>query len=335
MTFIKKVLVLKRTDCSASSSLSGIARLEEENGITEFHLSLVNLTASGGEYFSLIIDGSGKKYFFPLGVRPLSFFKTIEPCPNIASGFCVGIYSVKNDIPVTLAFARSDDKSPTLSEFKKTVADKCLEERKFTSKKPLIEPTITPTQSFMESNDYNDEAVATENYYEFDESINDKLKTIKETLDGNLRFENELPIDRCKEKATQELKQAYCSKNETDASQRKKCEQNGDYQRVKRELDGVFKKFPAYTDLNKIFSDSTWAKINYSDEKYYVVGLIKEDGAEKYVCYGVPAPYSPTPPKALEGFCSFIPRSIFNLKGDGYWMMFQDAQSGKCIKPIE
>ena len=73
-------------------------------------------------------------------------------------------------------------------------------------------------------------------------------------------------------------------------------------------------------------------KINYSQSGYYVVGVINENKTPKYICYGVPAVYSKTPPKELDGFCTFIPLSIFSLDGDGFWMMFQDAVTGECIK---
>ena len=47
----------------------------------------------------------------------------------------------------------------------------------------------------------------------------------------------------------------------------------------------------------------------------------------------MPSVYSETPPKELDGYCSFIPLSVFDMKGDGFWMMFQDAVTGECIKP--
>ena len=82
-----------------------------------------------------------------------------------------------------------------------------------------------------------------------------------------------------------------------------------------------------------MFPDSVFVKVPYSKEKFYVVGLVKELGVEKYICYGVPSTYSAEPPKALKGYASFIPLSLFNLHGDGFWIMFQDAISGKCITP--
>lgn len=63
-----------------------------------------------------------------------------------------------------------------------------------------------------------------------------------------------------------------------------------------------------------------------------MVGLVKEDGKEKYICYGVPDKYSTNPPETLKDCASFIPLSVFNLKGDGYWMMLQDAVTENCIK---
>ena len=81
------------------------------------------------------------------------------------------------------------------------------------------------------------------------------------------------------------------------------------------------------TDFSTVF-------YSVAENKFYVVGLVKENGVEKYICYGVPAKYSPEPPKELKGYASFIPLSVFDLQGDGYWMMFQDAQDGKCVKSI-
>jgi len=127
-----------------------------------------------------------------------------------------------------------------------------------------------------------------------------------------------------------------CAQDETNDCE---CKNNSQrdcpafYNTVKAELNNLFEKFQAEEDLQKIFNQSRWARINYSNEKYYVVGVIKENDVEKYICYGVPAKYSLTPPKELKGYCTFIPLSIFDLSGDGFWMMFQNAITGECIKP--
>lgn len=144
--------------------------------------------------------------------------------------------------------------------------------------------------------EYADEAVAESNYYE------------KEDLS----------------KFTLGFDEAACAETEIP---------NTDYyDNSKEELDGLFAKFPQNRELNKLIPNSKWVKVSYGGEKYYTVGLIFEKEAPKYICYGVPGRYSKTPPKALDGYSSFLPLSLFDMLGDGYWMMYQNASTGDCVK---
>ena len=368
MAYEKKVLVLKQTEselCSFSKRLSGIARIETENGVAEFHLSLINLPKDiTGEYYALIIFANKKSYSFRLGARPSGFSGVFNEYPDLNGGLAVGVYAVKDDIPLTLAFARADGFNFNLTDFKKLVAEKCLADRRRDQKKeepspsendnpfspyptpepspikppyppaPSPDPNVTPPDEFNRSKliaGYDDEAVATLNYFELEESIEQKLETVKENTRGNLPFENELPFSAGKKETLEKFANAYRTEDETDLRFGKKDAKGNYFQSVKAELDGVLCSHEQEKSLMKIFLDSTFVKVFYSKDKFYVVGVIKENGKEKYVCYGVPATYSPTPPKELNGYCSFIPLSIFNMKGEGYWMMFQDAESGKCI----
>ena len=64
---------------------------------------------------------------------------------------------------------------------------------------------------------------------------------------------------------------------------------------------------------------------------YYVFGVVSEDGQPKYICFAVPEPYRETPPETLRGFTQFVPRDPLRPYGDGYFMMFQSAVSGRTI----
>ncbi len=358
MSFEKKVLVLKRVEnpFPTPSPTSGILRIEIESGVAEFALSLINLpNVNGAEFFMLLVDKNGKKFFFPLGAHPNRLTKTLPVCPVISDGVSAGVYIVKNDIPITLMFAGSDKFSMPLTEFKKTVAERCLENKRSQGdgKEPPLpcepnpvkppyppaphpDPTVTPPDEFKKAEQgtpYNDEAVATENYYKLEQDISLKLERLKEIERENLQFEDELSFERCTLKAQEEHAPTYCTQNETDLSSSKKnFGRQPYYYTVQRELNEIFNKFPEEPPLKQLFSDSSFVRINYSQNKYYVVGLIKENGTEKYICYGVPGEYSKNPPEQLKGFCSFVPASLFNMTGCGYWMMFQDANSGDCIK---
>lgn len=362
MNFIKRSIVLKEIESGFSigtKSLSGIARLEFESGVLDFYLTLVSIRPiDNGEYFVGILNDQNNMSLLNLGKRPSSFHSMLEPF-DPSNGFAIGLILIKDDIPLTIAFAKEQTFNLSLTDFKRALADKCLSTHKFKLKEPsptnppiyephpddtpnapIEEPIDEPTETPLDDkifNVYNDEAVATENYFDFSD-VETKLNLIKEYDFASLQPENELPFNQSQEKAEECTNFPDRAQNETNLNFGKKTEKERPYyQSVQTELNAVLNKFPPEENLNKLFHDGKFVKVNYSKEKYYVVGIIKENGKEKYLCYGVPGKFSPNPPKELAGYCSFIPLSVFDLSGEGYWMMFQDAISGKCINasPVE
>ncbi len=339
MEFFKKSIVLKQTEKGYSQDgklLSGIARVEIESGVTDFYLTLINALPLQDAVFKAGVLNGKVLTVLELGKRPTSLHSTLENF-NEKEGFAVGLFVEKDDIPLTIAFAKEQSCNLSLTDFKKAVAEKCLLERKSKQKSAVIATDITtdittepqPVQEKTALSPYDDEAVATVNYYDLDRE-NDEFDKIKEIKD--VRYEDELSFVGSQEKTQQVADFSNCFSDETDLDFRAKTEKEQPYYRtVEKELNNIFGRFPAETCLETMFPESKFAKINYSSDKYYVVGLVKENGKEKYICYGVPGTYSPEPPEELKGYCSFIPLSVFCLKGDGYWMMFQDAVSGKCI----
>ena len=358
MEYIKKVLMLRRTDSVKENikPLSVLARIEIEGGVGEFYISVVNLPSfiKNVNYYATIIDNKGAVYEFDLGSRPTSFNKTFHKIPSIESGVAIGLYCTSENIPITLAFA-SQGNGVSLDELKKIVADKCLLRFKESIKKEQEKCQLenVNNECNVEENQklcqevlvqYNDEAVATENYYELDDEIKQKIMRLKENDSENLFFENEHA--NCSDKKTEKEKRPFTNgaqneKNTCECQENKYiekielkeevCINQNYYDGVKEELDKIFYSHQSEEGLERIFSESKWAKIYYSKDKFYVVGLIFEKSKEKYICYGVPSRYKKTPPKALEGYASFIPLSVFDMFGDGYFIMFQDAMSGRCV----
>lgn len=344
MGFLKKILVLKQTEEGFSlpnKNLSGLCRLEIENGVCDLYLTVINIIHKENiVYKCLLVDGKKNTFFFDLGKRPSSkkFSLSLPPC--IEKGFAFGIFAISDGIPLTVAFGVEDGFSFNLLEFKKMVADKCISERKVLSKQDefLENSSSSCSQTDIDNTQtidaYNDEAVATVNYYDFDNQLKTKLDFIKEWNNERIRTtdgETSLPSQ---EETQKKFLQDNFFENETDSLPSQEFSPKFPYySTVKQELDAIFERFEEEKNLKKLFPLSKFSKINYAENKYYVVGLIKENKKEKYICYGVPAKYSTTPPKELAGFCTFIPLSIFDLSGDGYWMMFQDAVFGNCIKP--
>ena len=334
MDYSKKVLVIKEVLQGFSSSqkgVSGIARIESENGVGELHLTLINvLPATKGDYYVYLIDCLGNFYAYLLPKRPMTFTSKILPCPNLLKGFSAGLCYVENFIPSVVCFGKTEDSNCDYNLFSKKVAEKWLLELKNQQKE---EKSLSECQEVIPKeivSAYDDEAVATENYFLQEEKIQLKLDKIKEYNRERISFEDEYFTCNDQTQKTEDQKDAHRSKNEANFDE---CQNPKEYYiSVKKELDNIFENFSQDLSLTKTFPDSKWAKIHYSKDKYYVVGLIKECGVEKYICYGVPDIQNQTPPKELKDFCLFLP--LPDKEDQGFWMMFQDAKTGKCVMQI-
>lgn len=339
MNYYKKVCVLKQVEEGFSinnRTVSGIARIEYESGVTTLFLSVINLaTVSGGSYRFCACDTTLQLYSLELGFRPTSLTKVIDGLknnlPNFEKGFACGLFFVKDSVPVLVAFSKDDCCTLSPADLKKAVAEKCFIEHKCAiAEKPMTEK-ISPnhTDNYFA---YNDEAVATENYYDLDDGIKEKIKAIGDINSEILRNDDGFFNSRNQAEKEKGQTKGCPNENETNACYSTANEKGRYFDKVKGEIYDIFDKFCADVTLLSLFPESQWARINYADDRYYLVGLIKENGKEKYICYGVPAPFSKEPPKELKGFCTFIPESIYNLFGNGFWMMFQCADTGECVK---
>jgi hypothetical protein len=336
MNFSKDVLILKQTVTGYSLDgkvLSGIFRLEQESGIYTIFLTTINAKFNNCGEYALYFLVDTDLYRFCLGSLPTAFNCTLDFCPKLEKGFSVGIAYESDGIPVVVAYSKTENCQTDFTAFKSMVSNRALKQRKSFEKEQSPDVYVTPTENFScNSVQFDDEAVATENYYALDNQINEKLK-ILENQDG--RIQPDVRNDNHKSQSQQEENQEidfFAQVQDECSSSQKYSEDFPYYQYAKKDLDEIFEKFPIDLSLTKLFPDSTFVRINYSSDKYYVVGVIKENKKEKYICYGVPSPYSEKAPSELEGFCSFIPLSIFDMQGDGYFMMFQDAITGECIK---
>lgn len=337
--FSKKIIVIKQMAEGYSASpkpVCGICRLEKENGVLTALLSFIGFSAlTSGTYRTYIVGDDKTVIEKDMGKIPTSLALNTESVLSLDSGVSVGVWAIKDDIPLLIAYQKSDDAKMTLKEYGATVINEIITERKarerekefVLEKKPTNTP-VPPPALDEKFTLYNDEAVATENYFDTDEKIRQKLENVKELAYEHIR--NESDVDDSFRPQTEKK-----GEENTDFSQNETGAGRGEiipyYATVKSELDGIFEKFPAETALEQAITGSRFAKVYYADDKFYVVGVIKENDKEKYICYGVPSLYRETPPKELAGYCSFVPLSIFDLKGDGYFMMFQDAYTGKCV----
>lgn len=104
------------------------------------------------------------------------------------------------------------------------------------------------------------------------------------------------------------------------------------YNMIAEQLQELFDKYPREYNLEKLIENSKWAKITYDNEnKPYVVGIIYENDDIKYICYGVPGSYDTPQPNELIGYSQWLPTDIADPYNNGYWVMYQDADTGENI----
>lgn len=336
-SFVGTLKQIKDGYSVAGKTISGIIRLECEDGITTVFSSFINFKTLILEEYKLFIVNSKKQIkTIDLNSRPISQTKTFEDFTLDEGGFTAGVCVIENEVPLLIAVSKTENFTVDVLEFKKLIYEKyaCIHKNK--AKKDAKNITTINGEFFKPNTtvvEYDDEVVATENYYSKNYTPN---IVVGEKNYEDLPNEN-VEVDLPNEKKEEETKENGNSvKNENDTRSKETCRDSLTYyERTKGELDEIFSRFPKEENLVKIFPESKWCKVYYEEEKYYVVGLIKENEREKYICYGVYGEYSTTPPKELKGYCCFIPLSIFDLTGSGYWMMFQDAVTGASIKKMQ
>lgn len=339
MEYDKKTAVFKEIEKGYSKDgkpVGGIIRIETQCGVSDLYLSLINFSRIEGEFLLFVLDGKDKVYTFSLGSFPSSLTAPFPLSIDLNNGFSASVCFIKEDLPLTVAFCKSEDNCATLSSHKKAVASFMISKKK-EKELAIAQTEVRKAEQTLkldtDNAPYNDEAVATENYFEFEKELKDKLKKIEDFDNERISLKNETAFNQSKKEENQAQPNAERAKDEERADIGKEYSDKNPYvDSVKAELDALFLSHPTNERLQKTLADGKFINIFYSQDKHYTVGLIKENGKEKYICYGVPATYSPTPPKELKGYCSFIPLSVFDLKGEGYWMIFQDAITGECIK---
>ena len=122
---------------------------------------------------------------------------------------------------------------------------------------------------------------------------------------------------------------------ETEEKIEQKEERKTFYSEIKEQIDGLFEHNQSEKYLEDMIPDSKWVKVEFEDSgDYYVFGLIYKDDQLVYICYGVPGVWQASPPKQLSGYPVWLPLDENRRDGFGYWLTYQDAETGESVKAI-
>ena len=107
------------------------------------------------------------------------------------------------------------------------------------------------------------------------------------------------------------------------------------FSEIKGKIESLFAKSEKEEFLEEIIPNSKWVKVEYEDDgDYYILGLIYEQNELKYIVYGVPGVYQKLPPKEIAGYPVWFPLDKEKRESFGYWLSYQDANTGESIRAI-
>lgn len=104
------------------------------------------------------------------------------------------------------------------------------------------------------------------------------------------------------------------------------------YQAVKPQIDEMFVRYPAEERLNTLVPNSKWVRVDTDAEDYYVLGVLFDLSLPIFICYGVPGVRSVPPRGDIADVSVWLPLDNRRPDGDGFWVIYQSATDGKCIK---
>ncbi len=315
MANINKTALLRPV--SGNSSINpdarAVARIKRDDGRATVSLSACGLTArTGGDYY----------YFLEGNVPP--FFQMFD-----TSG---GEFSVLDENKIGATAVAFVTKKEAFIDLYGTFSNNGMIEKEvrefaetyfFGGEVEAREESFhgeTEDKGSGRESSYDDEMIADENYYEFSDV---DIKNLRVKDDNGEKNEDAGIFGEAS--SGQEEKG-----DEHRGDEDEKREGGFFFEKVGADVNEIFKSNPREEDLEKMVFSSRWAKVIYSDNKFYVVGVIYNNSLPEYICYGVPGNYGEKP-ENLSGFCSFIPSSPFALKSEGYWVMFQSAANGKRL----
>ena len=342
MNYVKKMCILRQVKQGFSGdgkALSGLVKVEQYGKNLAIEVSIINFAPLvSGEYYCLLSDGKKRTEMLPL--RGKSLFNILSDM-DVSEGFCAVVAYVKNEI-VPVAYGingngnydwraiLSSALSPLFAQKKKPTADTALADAKEREEAQVAEET-KQTEAFAEdpikdnASRYNDETVATEDYYKAEERYGQELLQ-EDRGDAHAQSEAQEQGEKTRADVSENV-DADCVLHPF------KTDSDRYYLSVKNEIDELMKNYPRDNRLSGAFSCSEWVRIKGDENNpQYLVGVVYEEGKARYVCYALAAEDRENPPEEIKNVCTFVPLSPFE-DNNGFFVIFQSASTGECIKP--
>jgi len=332
MAYEKRVCVLKQIKkgfTADGSALSGAVYCERLNSRLTITPRIAGIApVKEGRY--VLVFSAGSPVCFDLGSgESLS----LDNAPSIQNGFSVLLCFVRGDAE-PVAFGNCGTASSDFLPLLQAVTEREEKKRKAVptplppNELPPTGPNVprapfVPMPDFPEKEApddracfretvgaaYDDEAIASDNYYRNGVPQEHRNETSAGESDG----ENQTQTggDRARE-------------NDEAVHPFLRTEGKLTYYKEMRDgLEKAFRKYPKDTRLLGAFPQSEWVNANGA-----LLGVIYENGTPKYLC--VATEKNGDPPDEIKNKCTFVPTTPFS-EDAGFYVVFQSADTGEYV----
>lgn len=328
--YIKKIAVIKQVKGGFSAdggALSGLVKAETYAGFLKVEASLINFAPlTEGRYVLGISDGlqtvlfEGSNYEGECDFNLSCGFAFMVcfcngTCAPVASAACGQMACALPDLKEEMTRSESAKQKPQQRAKTQSAAS--------AKTKEPIDVKVSKRAAA-----YDDEAIAEENYYEYNafEDGGTVREDKAQKKDGRAGGKNEEAVGAVKMQKESSDGQ-YSRDNGKDKAENPRLARGNYYGRMRGDIEKIFAAYPKESGLENAMEGSRWAKISYGENKYYVFGVLSVEGVPRYICYGVPSSNPEKPPESLQNCASYMPTA-----DGGYWIMYQDADTGVSIK---
>lgn len=354
MVFNKKVLILK--DC-AGGNKTGVIKVTQAGSVTDASINLCGLAQSGVKvllggadgYCEIGVSSDGR-----YDLKDFDLEKGVD-CVVLDGADKALLYGSSKADKIG-AFALLDNykhrKSEKESDTKKEndlestdnaqaqvkpdkpIKTKSLEEKKTEKNKKANEEDESKDSAAEKEQDANEKEANNPDLAVRDGAQKQKKPKAEQAKAKFERWENEKQGGQKPERADKVAAQSDAESQGLKSSKifADSVRFNGTnfYNAVKPQLDEMFICYPEDKELTDTVPNSRWVRVG-TDSDYYVVGIISELDEACYICYGIYNESKSNPPSEIAEICEWLPLSLENTEGRGYWIIYQSAKDGQTI----
>lgn len=297
----KKIFLLRQTESGFNDKIKGVIKAELNNGKTILFISIYKAVCPVYE-IKIFVFTNGKK-LVEFNLNGMAEEKVVDGLQDLKG---LEIFLVAKKEVISYVCSEKIIGIEGFLKYEKTDENKGEEENSKENFKQFSNGQFA---------EYDDEKVATENYFKLENEGN------------NIYVENADVKSEYKEKQKEGEEQNYTWQ---DAPSFSKNFGSNYYYSVKERLDSLFENYEREESLCRVVRGGDFIKIPYDEGRYYFVGTIKEDSEIKYLCYGISGKYG-TLPEGMGKYCRFVPSSPYSASEEGYFLLFQYADSGEMV----